>query len=276
MIALPFLLGPALAVPIAIEPGPDESVAPGPALAPLSALASAALAQEEEDDAPDGLWHGAVNAGLSAADGNAENENYFLDARGVREFENHRYTLEALWNFARDEGLGGNGIQQRRALGSAKYDQFLDGKTYFWLNTLLETNFRANLDLRWTVGGGLGYQWRDDEQWKINTEAGLAYFSEEFDNGDETDYLAARLAWDFWSQVTETVAFGHLGELFPSLDDKDDVYGRATTYLETQLSESMTARLSWLITYDNTPAVINGETLERIDNLYLVTVGWTF
>jgi putative salt-induced outer membrane protein YdiY len=271
MIDLPIVLGSAFAAPS--FPAADEAAS---ALAPLSALTAAALLQEEEEEAPDGTWHGNVNIGLSKSEGNANVESYNLDARAVREFEEHRYTLDALWFFQRDKDGPGNGILQRRALGSAKYDQFLSEKMYFWGNVLAETNLRAILDLRWTVGGGIGYQWRDDDQVKFNTEAGLAYFNEEFDNGDKFDYLAARLAWDFWARVTETVVFGHIAELFPSLDDKDDVYGRANTYFEAQLSERMTARLSWVANYDNTPATVGGQTLKRLDSLYLLTVGWTF
>ena len=71
--------------------------------------------------------------------------------------------------------------------------------------------------------------------------------------------------------------FGHFAELFPSLDDKDDIYGRATTYFEATLSERMTARVSWVAAYDNTPTVdAGGQSLERLDNLYLFTLGWTF
>ena len=86
-----------------------------------------------------------------------------------------------------------------------------------------------------------------------------------------------RLAWDVFTKVTETLSFGHKGELYPSLDDKDDVYGLASTYFEAVISESMIAKLSWLITYDNTPTVDEfNNRLERTDNLYLLTVGWKF
>lgn len=274
MIVLPMMLGSALAAPAAPAPAADQGITP------LSALATSALLQEEEE-APDGLWHGNVNLGLSKSEGNANVESYSLDARGIREFEQHRYTLEALWLLSRDNDRGPNdrAFLQRRALGSAKYDQFMSEKMYFWFNALAETNFRAALDLRWTTGGGIGYQWRDDDTWKINTEVGLAYFNEEFDNGDKFDYLAARLAWDLWTRISENLVFGHFGEAFPSLDDKDDFYGRASTYFESQLSERMTARLSWLLTFDNTPGEDPDNAparLKRADNVYMLTIGWTF
>ncbi|MEC8495274.1 MAG: DUF481 domain-containing protein [Planctomycetota bacterium] len=273
MILLPMVLGSALAAPIAPAPAADQ------ALTPLSALAPALL--QEAEEGPDGTWHGNVNVGLSKSEGNADVESYSLDARAVREFEQNRYTLEALWLLSRDNerGAGESAFLQRRALGSVKYDQFLDEKLYALVTGLAETNFRAAVDLRWTLGAGLGYQFRDDDNWRINTEFGLSYFNEEFDNGDEFEYVSARFAWDVWTRISKNLVFGHFGEVFPSLDDKDDFYGRATTYFESQLTESMIARFSWLLTFDNTPAEDPDNPparLQRADNVYLLTVGWTF
>lgn len=275
MIVLPLVLGSAvsgLAPVAATDPGASaEPIA-------LPSLTAAAL-QEEAAEEADGLWHGNINIGLSRSEGNADIESYSLDARGVREFEQHRYTLEALWLLSRDNDRTDDSdpFLQRRALGSAKYDQFFTEKSYVYLNTLVETNLQALLDLRWVVGGGLGQQWRDDEAWKISTEVGLAYFNERFDNDDEFEYLAARVGWDVWARVTESLVFGTFGEVMPSLDDKDDIYGRATTYFETSVSENMTARAAWIAVYDNTPTTdADGNTLERLDSVYLITLGWTF
>ncbi len=262
MILLPLILGTALAAPSVEAPAPAPS-----AIAPLSSIATALQADGEEIE--ENVWHGSVNLGLSKAEGNTDLETYALAAKGTRVNGIHRYNLDALWYYATQD----NERTQRRALASAKYDQFMSEKTYFWLNTLAETNEQANLDLRWTVGAGIGHQWRDDPEWKINTEVGLAYFNEEFDNGTEDDYLSARVAWDIWKRLSDTVVFGHFAEFFPSLEDAEDIYGRGDTYVETQLSASMTARLSWIATYDNTPAE---QGIERLDNLYLLNVGWKF
>ena len=267
MILLPLFLGSALAGANLEAPAPVAA----PAIAPFSSLASA-LVHDETAPLEEGVWHGSVNLGLSKSEGNADIETYALTGKAVRVNDIHRYTLEGLWYYATQNGFR----TQRRALFSGKYDQFFSEKTYFWLNALAETNEQAALDLRWTVGAGVGHQWRDDEEWRINTEAGLAYFNEEFDNGTDNDYLAARVAWDIWKRLSDTVVFGHFAEFFPSLEDSKDIYGRGETYVEAQLSARMTARLSWIAVYDNTPAVLNGQSLKRLDNLYLLNVGWTF
>ncbi|MFT5732930.1 MAG: putative salt-induced outer membrane protein YdiY [Planctomycetota bacterium] len=268
MILLPLFLGSALAAPSVEAPLPAVT----PVVTSLSSL-STALLQDEPEEVEEGVWHGSINLGMSKAEGNVNIETYALTGKAVRVVDIHRYTLDGLWYYSTLD----NEINQRRALGSAKYDQFFSEKTYFWTNVLGETNEQAELDLRWTVGGGIGQQWRDDPEWKINTEVGLAYFKEEFNSGEKNDYLAARLAWDVWKRLTDTVVFGHFAEIFPSVEDADDIYGRGETYVEAQLSARMTARLSWIAVYDNTPAELApGVNLKRLDNIYLLNLGWTF
>lgn len=267
MIVLPLVIGSALAVPTP-KPAAVQPAAPSP----LAGL-SAALVQEEEAPTQDGHWHGNLDVSLTKSEGNADIETYGISGTAIRERGENRFTAQGLWLYATQDDVR----TQRRALGSLKYDNFFAEKTYFYIQGLAETNEQAALDLRWTIGAGLGQAWRDDDQWRINTEIGISWFDEEFDNGDMIDYAVIRAAWDIFTQVTETLSFGHKGEIYPSLDDKDDVYGVGNTYFETQISSSMIAKLSWLITYDNTPGFdINNQRLERVDNVYLLGVGWKF
>ncbi|MEM1450054.1 MAG: DUF481 domain-containing protein [Planctomycetota bacterium] len=269
MIVLPLVLGSALTAPSPALSPPEQVLSPG---ARISALTAAVL-QEEEEYPADGRWHGSLDVGLSKSEGNADIETYAITGKAVREIDVHRYNIDALWYYATQDGVR----TQRRALLRGKYDQFFAEKAFFYVQGLAETNEQALVDLRWTGGGGLGYQWRDDDYWKISTEAGLNYFDERFDNGDERSYTAVRVAWSVFAQITSTLSFGHDGEIYPSLDDKDDVYGLANTYFEAILSANMIARLSWLLTYDNTPTLgPDGNRLDRADNLYLLSVGWSF
>jgi len=262
MIFLPLVLGSGLAAA-----APVDDFAPLPSLASLSLSAAPVVTQEPPEKDTDG-WDGSANIGASKTDGNVDIENYSLTVDAVKEIDIHRYTIFAGWYYTVAEGVR----NQRRAIGSFKYDQFFAEKTYFWVNAFGETNEQALVDLRWSVGGGLGHQFRDDEVWKINAEAGLAYFNEEFDDGTEADYLAARVAWKANYAISETATLNHFGEVFPSLEESDDVYGRADTSVDLKVSDRMNARAQWIFTWDNTPAA--GQ--ERVDDLYLLTLGWTF
>jgi putative salt-induced outer membrane protein YdiY len=259
MLVLPLVLGSALATPAALPSTPAPSSV---------ALATAAVLQDEAAPEDLGVWRGGLDVGLTKSEGNANNSSYAITGSAVREMGTHRYTADALWYYATQDDLR----IQRRALGSLKYDKFVSEKTYLYGNVLAETNEQAAVDLRWTVGAGIGEQWRDDDQWRISTEIGAGWFDERYDGADDTEYLVVRGAWEVTAAISETLTFGSTGEIFPSLDDKDDIYGLATTDFSAVLSESMVAKLQWILTYDNTPVAGN----VRTDNIYLLTVGWKF
>jgi len=266
MILIPLVLGSGLAAAAILD-----DFAPLPSTSSLS-LSSApqtdlALTPPADLEGTDG-WDGSLNVGASKSSGNTDVESYSVTFEAVKEIDVNRYNFNGGWYYSSTDDVR----SQRRAIGAVKYDRFFAEKTYFWGNAFAETNEEALVDLRWSAGGGLGHQFRDDEIWKINAEAGVAYFDEKFDDGTESEYVAARLAWKGTFVATETTTFNHGGELWPSLEEKDDVYGRADTSVDLKVNESMIARLQWLFTWDNTPAA--GQ--ERVDNLYLLSVGWKF
>jgi len=266
MIFIPLVLGSGLAALATVD---DYAPLPSPSTLSLSAAPQTGPAQAppEPIEGTDG-WTGSLNVGASKSSGNTDVENYSVTFEAVKEVDVNRYNFNAGWYYSATDNVR----SQRRAIGAFKYDRFFAEKTYFWGNAFAETNEEALVDLRWSAGGGLGHQFRDDDVWKINAEAGISYFDETFDDDTESEYVAARVAWKGEFAASETTTFQHSGELWPSLEDSEDVYGLADTSVDLKVTESMLARIQWLFTWDNTPAA--GQ--ERVDNLYLLSVGWKF
>ncbi|MEZ6015758.1 MAG: DUF481 domain-containing protein [Planctomycetota bacterium] len=274
MILIPLVLGSGLvAATLTPEFAPLSSSATT-ALSTAAPVAQVSAPARPEADT-DG-WDGQFNVSASKTEGNTSFETYTVSVNAEQVVDIHRHNIDAVWLMSKDNQAASNRAR-RSVYGQYKYDQFFAQKTYFWVNARAESDQPSDpaltkLDLRWTVGGGLGHQFRDDAEWKINAEAGLAYFKEKYDGGLEQDYLAARVAWDVLFHASETTSLGHTGELYPSLETSDDMYGRADTFVDVKLSERMNARAQWILTWDNTPA----PGRERSDNLYLLSIGWTF
>jgi len=72
--------------------------------------------------------------------------------------------------------------------------------------------------------------------------------------------------------MSDAWSFLHTLEAYPSLEETDDFYGRSDFRVNASLSESMVAGFQWVVDYDNTPAAGR----ERVDNRYLLSVGWKF
>ncbi|MFT7535043.1 MAG: hypothetical protein ACI85K_000994, partial [Hyphomicrobiaceae bacterium] len=94
----------------------------------------------------------------------------------------------------------------------------------------------------------------------------------------ETDFLAARIAYRYERKLSDTTKLVHRAEVFPSLENSDDIYCQVVTELTTSLTKSMIASLSHVLDYDNTPATspVTGGSLKRADQRVVLSVGWTF
>ena len=91
-------------------------------------------------------------------------------------------------------------------------------------------------------------------------------------DADDGQYLAARVAYKWDYAHSDRWSFSQTAEIYPSLEESDDVYAKVDTRAKATLSENMFAQFQWLYDWNNTPA----EGKKRVDNLYLITIGWTF
>lgn len=217
-------------------------------------------------------WSGSVNVGASWSEGNSKRRTGNAGADAEYRREKDRTTLKFLWNYAEDKNASPK-VTDRRVFGAAKYDYFVSEKTFVYAETSAESNFAAGLDARSTFGVGAGRQFREDAQWKLSAEAGLSYVIEDLQQpGDNAEFLAARVAYKTEYKPNDKWTLSHDGEIFPSLEDSDDVLAKLDTKARVNLSGKMFAQAQWLMTYDNTPA----DGAERKDDLYLLSLGWAF
>ncbi len=230
----------------------------------------------DEPQAPaERKWTGSVAINASSSDGNTDKNTIGASVQAENKGATDRWSGQLFWNYADEKGVG---VTQRRTYGQLKYDYFFDPKMYAWAAVSGENDFGANLKLRTTIGAGVGYQFHDDKQWKVQGEVGLAYVDEDFKElpatpSSDKDYLAARLAYkaDYTSEDGKWTA-GNWGEIFPSLESGDDISARLDTHGRVNLTDKMFAQLQWIMSWDNTPSTGS----DRVDDLYLFSLGWSF
>jgi putative salt-induced outer membrane protein YdiY len=164
-------------------------------------------------------------------------------------------------------------LTDRKTSGRAKYDYFLTKKTYLFANTSGDADEAASLDLRFTLGAGVGHQFVDNARWKFAAERACRTSTRTTTARPTTRTTSpARIAANTGYEHDKTWSFAHTLEAYPSLEDADDFYGRSDLRVKLTFTESMLAQLQWIVDYDNTPAAGN----DRVDNRYLLSVGWKF
>jgi putative salt-induced outer membrane protein YdiY len=217
-------------------------------------------------------WTGSVTAGAILTSGNSDSRNANASADGVYQRTKDRFTLGFLWNYAEDKSTGSWNITDRKTSGRAKYDYFLSEKTYALAQASAEADEAADLDLRTTIGVGVGRQVRDDETWKFGVEGGLSQIDENYGSSPDSSYLAARGAYNATWNFSKMWQFAQLLEIFPSLEYSDDFNAHVDTRAKATLTESMFGQLQWVYDFDNTPATGH----DRVDNRLVLSVGWKF
>lgn len=145
-----------------------------------------------------GTYRGYLNAGGSLARGNSENAAANLSTRFQVRTSRHRFTVEGNFNYAEADGS----TSTRNSLGSLKYDFFQTKKRYNYAQFLTERDTFANLSLRLTQGLGIGYQFYDSRKLRLFTEAGISYYNEDREEGDDTKSASGRWALGFEYETT--------------------------------------------------------------------------
>ncbi|HTF86907.1 MAG TPA: DUF481 domain-containing protein [Planctomycetota bacterium] len=213
-------------------------------------------------------WTGSLSASAIITDGNSETRTANATADAQYRREKDRTTLGAFWNYQDDS----TGVLQRRTGSKAKYDYFFRPKTYALAQTSVENDMQADLDLRWIFGVGIGEQFIENLILKVSAELGVSWVDERFGSSPDSDYLAGRAAYTVDWNINKDWTFFNAGEIYPSLEDGDDVYAKVDTRIKVTLTDKMFAQAQWVMDWDNTPAA--GK--ERVDNRYILTVGWAF
>lgn len=240
----------------------------------LASVSVQELAAINPPPKPPVAWEGSINLGASFSTGNTERRAVNAQAEAVRRGEVDRITAKALWSYADEKvATATRNLTERRVQGSLKYDYFVTEKLYTLATALALGDTLADIDLRFTAGAGLGYQWIEEEDIKFATELGLSYFSEDYRSATpSTDTIAVRGAYYLDWQLSEDTQFLQDVEVLPGLETSDDIFLTKDSRIRTSLTDSMFAQAQWIMIYDNTPS----PGLERVDHRFLLSLGWSF
>lgn len=221
---------------------------------------------------PEPKWTGSVSIGAIIQEGNTDTRNANATADAEYRREKDRWTLGFQWNYSEQKAAGDWDLTARRTYGKAKYDYFLAEKSYIWAQGSGENNFTADLNLRAILGAGYGFQVKEEADLKVSAELGASLFDDDFELAEDESYTAARAAYKVDWAVNEKVAFLQDTEMYPSLEEVSDFYAKVDSRAKVTLTEKMFSQLQWVLSYDNTPA----DGTDRVDNLYALSVGWSF
>jgi putative salt-induced outer membrane protein YdiY len=212
-------------------------------------------------------WKGRLNIGGSGNRGNTDTDTLHIDGETVARQQRNRWTIQGSYDRSTDRDR----LTARNGRLGGKYDLFISERWYGYALAAFEQDRFRDIDLRTTVGSGIGHQLVDTERMHLSLEGGLNYVRTDFDLASDEEYPALRWATKYDQRLfgTETQIF-HNHEILTDLEDLGQTLIRMQTGLRLPLMQRLLATAQLNIDYDNAPAADKKKT----DRVYLFTVGY--
>lgn len=227
---------------------------------------------DEGDLAAPEEWTGTLGAGLTTTSGNTDRRSVHAQVDAALRLEERRYSVGFDWQYADEAEDGPSELLERRASANGQVDFFLDDTSYLLVNADVETDHKAELDLRYSAGVGYGYQVAEGDDWSLSFEAGLNGVNEQFSGDEDDSYLSGRFGYSLKRDLGDSWTLSQDSEIFPSFEDSEDIHLEVDSRLRCDLSDNLYGQVQWLFDWDNTPAA----GAERADHRLLLSVGYSF
>lgn len=221
---------------------------------------------------PDGKWRHAVGLGLSYASGNSKSTTLTVNADGVRQTRQDKWSWYGKALRARSDGeTTGDQI----GLGS-RYDRDIDERRFGFGQVDFLRDRPANLLRRGSIAGGLGYHVFKTDTLSWDVFGGLGYTYDSYvtateiggHNRSHWGYAELLLGEESNHQVSDTTTFRQRLVVYPNVSDSGEYRAQFDAGLAVAMTERMnlTATLAWR--HQSDP----GSGLEKSDLLFVMGI----
>jgi putative salt-induced outer membrane protein YdiY len=211
-----------------------------------------------------------TNVGITQERGNTDTDSYRLDGRFIARTEKSRYTLAGELNVEKSDG--DKTVENWLAFG--KYDYFLTQKWFLFVQTLFEHDEFADLDLRSTLGSGVGHQFFESDTVNLSVGAGPAWVNEDFIEAEDDDYSAGQWFIDYDHFLfNKFVQLFHRQIGFIKLAETEKWLIKTRQGLRFPIYKGFTTTLHYNYDYNNEPSA---DAEEKWDSKLMFLLGWQF
>jgi hypothetical protein len=204
------------------------------------------------------LWNGNALLGFAGTTGNSTTRTFTTTAGAVRTTQNDKTTL--YFNSVRASATA-NQVSDTTAQavrGGASYNHNIFDHMFVNTTADFEYDLFQSLDLRYVLGGGLGYSiWRADRK-SLSVVGGVAYDHAKFAPTAEPAFTRATADgyWgdDFAYKVTPASSLVQSFRMYHNLSDSNDFRANFDITSTTKIAKWFTWNLGFSFKYLNDPA----------------------
>ena len=224
------------------------------------------MANVKAIDPVEETWHGSFHAAYNATRGNTHDDTATVLLNVNRRWENDRFNGDLGYYYSKS-GTASEDAQRTKDRWEAelKHDHFWATKVYSYENLKWERDLIQDLNARYRLGLGLGYQWLDNRifestgTWNFNQELGANWIKEEYkgpSDAKKNGFCAVRYGHHLdWSPIWTTgLMVFHNAEILPEVDEWEKFLAKCDLGLTTKIiyDFDFIAKIEW--EYNSRPA----------------------
>ena len=215
---------------------------------PLAGVAAVRNASEQRAYEHPGLlelWAGTVDLGLALTRGNAHTDTLNTNFAASRVTSGSKTTLHfnQIYGTARLNGVTADTANAVR--GGWSFSKNLSPRLFATVLNEYEHDQFQDLDLRFVIGGGLGYTAIKTDRIRLDLVAGLDYDRETFTSGLHRNFAEVNFGDEFLYKVSGVTTITQSARIFPNLSSGGDYRANfdltAVTTLKKWLGWQVTA-----------------------------------
>jgi putative salt-induced outer membrane protein YdiY len=212
-------------------------------------------------------WTGRINVDLEVDRGNTDEDDFEADFETKIRRKNDRFSFMGEYE---EDKTDGTTTTQKWKQGS-KYDYFLSEKLYYGVLLAFEHDKFADLDLRTRLGPHVGYQFFESKELNLDTNVGLLYVDEDYNEAENDDYWSLGWLVDFdWFLVPDRVQFYHKHTGFQSLSETNNLTIDSWTGFRFPIYKGIVASTEAEVDYDGGAP----DDVDKTDTTYRLKLGY--
>jgi putative salt-induced outer membrane protein YdiY len=213
-------------------------------------------------------WTSSVGFGLTATSGNSEIISLALTFQAIKEMEKAKWSTNANATYASTDG------DKTANKGGAftQFDYFQTERLFYFGKAGFEFDKFAELDLRTSPGGGIGYFLVQQEAVKLSASVGANAVTDFFSNDTTETRGTLSFAEELNYTLTATSTLFQTFNIQNNFKEFDDYLISAEVSLTTKVSDKLSLKASLLDRYDSDPF---SEDLKKNDLTFITSLNYT-
>ena len=181
--------------------------------------------------------------------------------------DRHRLFLEATYNY----GEADDRLTARNSMAQAKYDYFISKKVFLDAFGLWEKDTFQNLQLRYTLGSGIGYQFFDTDRTSLSISMGPSYVNEHYTTIPQSQAASAKWGIRFEHKLlVDRLSIFHKQDGFYDLQHGNGLRINADTGLRVFVYKDFYFNLEYDIRLNTQPA----PGRQKLDEAFIFGIGY--